>query len=414
MRVCARNGRLLFSLFSFLAFFASCSSQSKGDPQLLTDRERDGLIGDVKAVLTEDVVLMEQGGQWNENQQASSTAIYDAAGKRMLQTPFRVSLTGGHAITQHESLFDPAQKNRQVKENRSGAPETMNAGYWLKSYDGKGNLIERTLHLASHAPVSQEIITYEYDARGNWIKRAVKKTLAQAEQPSPEFTESSYRHVVYFDSVGGTSAQSLSELVPASAKELRSPIPAMQETTDAGRGLFLQKCSACHGENGKAQTEFAASMPTKPADLTSPQISALTEGEIYSLVNDGIKTRGMPAFKGRISDNAIWQMVLFVRQLNSAEDKPALAVKALPSPRSASNAEPERRYTLKGKIVSVERELKQVMVEHEEVKEYMEAMTMPFPMKDEKMLGRLKKDDKIQATLVVGIGFWRLENVVIK
>nr|MDQ3013041.1 copper-binding protein [Acidobacteriota bacterium] len=173
-------------------------------------------------------------------------------------------------------------------------------------------------------------------------------------------------------------------------------------------------CAACHGENGKAQTEFAAAMTTKPADLTGQQVRALSEGEVYYLVSSGIKTSGMPAFKGRISDDAIWRIALFVRQLNSFEDKSALAAKTSPSPRSAAVAEPERRYTLTGKIVSIEREFKQVIVEHEEVKGYMEAMTMPFPMKDEKMRDRLKKGDKIQATLVVGIGFWRLENVVIK
>lgn len=55
-----------------------------------------------------------------------------------------------------------------------------------------------------------------------------------------------------------------------------------------------------------------------------------------------------------------------------------------------------------------------MVIEHEEIKGYMEAMAMPFPLLDEKMLGKLKKDDRIQATLVVGVGYWRLENVVIK
>ncbi|MGH9800338.1 MAG: copper-binding protein, partial [Blastocatellia bacterium] len=75
----------------------------------------------------------------------------------------------------------------------------------------------------------------------------------------------------------------------------------------------------------------------------------------------------------------------------------------------------ERRYKLTGKIVSVEPELKQLTIEHEEIKGYMEAMTMPFPLRDEKLLGRAKKGDRIQATVVVGgtKGF-RLENVVIQ
>ena len=65
-------------------------------------------------------------------------------------------------------------------------------------------------------------------------------------------------------------------------------------------------------------------------------------------------------------------------------------------------------------MLSIERELKQVVIEHEEVKGYMEAMAMPFSLPDEKTLNKLKKDDRIQATLVVGVGYWRLENVVVK
>jgi len=52
-----------------------------------TDRERDGLLGPVKAVLTDDVVSGEKLGVWQERQQVSSTTIYDAGGKKTVETP---------------------------------------------------------------------------------------------------------------------------------------------------------------------------------------------------------------------------------------------------------------------------------------------------------------------------------------
>jgi len=413
MRFCVRNRWWAILLLSCSVGLASCSSESKGNPQTLTDRERDGLAGNVKAVLTEDVVLMEQAGQWVETQQASSVTMYNAAGARTSQTPFRVKLTGGYAITQHEPLFDPMQKSRQTEE-KSSAAGTGGANLWLKSYDEKGNLIERTLLNASRTPVSKETVSYEFDARGNWIKRVVKKTSLQADQSSPQFNEGSYRHIVYFDSAANAPASPPAGLVPASAKQQKSPVAATPANIESGRGLFLQKCAACHGEDGKAQTDFAAAMPTRPADLTGQQARTLGEGELYSLINDGIKTAGMLGFKGRISDDAVWRIALYVQQLNSAESKSALTAKASPSPQAKATPEAERRFALTGKVIAIERELKQVTVEHEEVKGYMEAMTMPFPMKDEKTLEKLKNGDRIQATLVVGVGFWRLENVVIK
>ncbi|HYE16334.1 MAG TPA: SCO family protein [Pyrinomonadaceae bacterium] len=73
----------------------------------------------------------------------------------------------------------------------------------------------------------------------------------------------------------------------------------------------------------------------------------------------------------------------------------------------------ERRYDLKGKIVSVEREKGQINVDHEEIPGFMAAMVMPFPIKDKDVLGAMQPGDTLQATLVVGDeGYW-LENIAV-
>nr|MBP6823988.1 copper-binding protein [Acidobacteriota bacterium] len=216
---------------------------------------------------------------------------------------------------------------------------------------------------------------------------------------------------VYSDSVKAAAA----ELIPASAKQLKNPLAVTEENLAAGRSLFLQRCAACHGENGKAKTEFTAVMPTKPADLTSQPATSLTEGEVFSAASEGIRASGMPGLKGRISDEAIWKIAMYVRQLPLDQARAETIAKASPTPIKPVAPDAERRYQLTGKIVSVEHELKQVTIEHEDIKGYMEAMTMPFPLRDEKLLARAKAGDRIKATVVVGgaKGF-RLENVVIR
>src|SRR5215467_10374244 len=73
----------------------------------------------------------------------------------------------------------------------------------------------------------------------------------------------------------------------------------------------------------------------------------------------------------------------------------------------------EKRFELKGKVVAVEPDKHLVTVAHEEVKDYMPGMTMPFMLPDEATLGYLATGDEINATLVVdGSQSW-LENVVI-
>lgn len=73
----------------------------------------------------------------------------------------------------------------------------------------------------------------------------------------------------------------------------------------------------------------------------------------------------------------------------------------------------QNRYELKGKVVSVEVDKNQVTVAHEEVKDFMPAMTMPFTLRDQESLKFLQAGDQISAILVVeGAESW-LEQPVI-
>jgi protein SCO1/2 len=80
---------------------------------------------------------------------------------------------------------------------------------------------------------------------------------------------------------------------------------------------------------------------------------------------------------------------------------------------SCSPQGPQQRYTLKGKVVMVDKKDQSVTVAHDAVPGYMDAMTMPFKLKDERLLRDMAEGDRLQATLVVaGLRSW-LEDVVI-
>ncbi len=72
-----------------------------------------------------------------------------------------------------------------------------------------------------------------------------------------------------------------------------------------------------------------------------------------------------------------------------------------------------QHYELKGQVVSVDPQRRYATIAHEEIPGYMDAMTMPFKLKDEWASGVLAAGDQLQATLVVeGHRTW-LEDVVI-
>jgi protein SCO1/2 len=75
--------------------------------------------------------------------------------------------------------------------------------------------------------------------------------------------------------------------------------------------------------------------------------------------------------------------------------------------------EPQQRYPIKGTVVSVDKRGATVTISHEEIPGYMEAMAMPFKLKDERFLSDMAEGDRVQATLVVaGLKSW-LEDVVV-
>jgi protein SCO1/2 len=62
---------------------------------------------------------------------------------------------------------------------------------------------------------------------------------------------------------------------------------------------------------------------------------------------------------------------------------------------------PIQRYELKGKVVSVDRAARQATIAHEAVKGFMDAMTMPFNVKDDWALDVLAPGQSVEATLVI-------------
>lgn len=72
-----------------------------------------------------------------------------------------------------------------------------------------------------------------------------------------------------------------------------------------------------------------------------------------------------------------------------------------------------REYEIKGQVISVDKRARQAIISHEPVPDFMEAMTMPFTIKEEWALNELAAGDRIQATLVVQEERSWLERIVI-
>ena len=72
---------------------------------------------------------------------------------------------------------------------------------------------------------------------------------------------------------------------------------------------------------------------------------------------------------------------------------------------------PRREFDLRGKVIAVNRDQGQVTLEHEEIPGYMNAMTMPFHVKDDWALSAMSPGQRVEATLVVQEDRSWIENI---
>ena len=83
------------------------------------------------------------------------------------------------------------------------------------------------------------------------------------------------------------------------------------------------------------------------------------------------------------------------------------------SPKPAQQEQPPSRYSLSGRVVSVDKAKQQVTVDGGEIPGFMGAMTMPYSVKNPSLLEPLSPEDQITADVMVnGSDVW-LENIAV-
>jgi protein SCO1 len=72
-----------------------------------------------------------------------------------------------------------------------------------------------------------------------------------------------------------------------------------------------------------------------------------------------------------------------------------------------------RRFKLKGVVVSVDRQSHHATINHEDIPGFMDAMTMAYEIRDDKVLSELGSGDQITADVAAAVHSYWLENIVI-
>lgn len=133
-------------------------------------------------------------------------------------------------------------------------------------------------------------------------------------------------------------------LTPPLYKGLRNPVSASPEALAAGLEHFADHCASCHANDGSGQTEMGRNFYPKAPDMRLPRTQDLSDGEIFNIIENGVRLTGMPGWSTGTpeGERSSWQLVHFVRHLPALTPE-ELASMALFNPRSGAEIEEARR-----------------------------------------------------------------------
>jgi len=107
-----------------------------------------------------------------------------------------------------------------------------------------------------------------------------------------------------------TLNRSVARRAPKAANPLSGP-----DVVRAGLAHYREMCVTCHGAPGVDASEAGDGLNPPAPDLTLPGVQARSDGELFWIVQQGIRMTGMPAFGPTHKDPEIWKIVAFLRHL---------------------------------------------------------------------------------------------------
>ena len=108
--------------------------------------------------------------------------------------------------------------------------------------------------------------------------------------------------------------------IPRDVKARSNPIGTSADELKPGLEHFAKYCAMCHGNDGSGEgAAIGRGLFPKPPDMRAAATQTLTDGEIFYIIENGVRFTGMPAFGTGKPDpdgeKQAWQLVRFIRHV---------------------------------------------------------------------------------------------------
>jgi len=111
---------------------------------------------------------------------------------------------------------------------------------------------------------------------------------------------------------------------PERMRNLKNPVKVDAALLAGAGAHWADHCFVCHANDGSGDTPMGRGMYPRAPDMRQAQTQQLSDGELYSIIQNGVRLTGMPAWGGDGDDDKEnWALVAFIRHLPamSADEK---------------------------------------------------------------------------------------------
>ena len=110
---------------------------------------------------------------------------------------------------------------------------------------------------------------------------------------------------------------------PSSVRSMSNPVEPTEAVLREGLEHFADHCAVCHANNGSGDTEIGRGLYPRSPDMRSAATQDLSDGELFGIIENGIRLTGMPAWGNgtQEGERASWALVHFIRRLPKLTDE---------------------------------------------------------------------------------------------
>jgi mono/diheme cytochrome c family protein len=113
--------------------------------------------------------------------------------------------------------------------------------------------------------------------------------------------------------VVATRARSIA--TPKAARDRKNPVANSPDALADARAHWADHCSVCHGNDGSGEVTIGKNLYPPAPDMREAGTQGLSDGELFYIIENGIRLSGMPGWGGSGEGEDSWKLVHFIRHL---------------------------------------------------------------------------------------------------